>query len=748
MPTLWSTLVALILVPLCLATPLPVPIEYPLTYNHLSLATPREINDLTAETMQKAQKDVVTTISEVQRLLAADPSLPRLTRGEIADLFETVTKEEYVKSVHAGDMNRAKHMRALMLVLPYNTKNIPSDNLEELYTRPPVTKVVPSEIKPTTMIQKKPAHRPELVAKIDDYVATTYHPKTQKRKTHQPDVYVTTFHPKTAPAFTAEPTVPTKALTVEQKSKYSSHYSAEVANFEEKSKPPMRENVVDLLAAIGLTPDTAPTTTTTTTPTPTTTKKPELTPELEELLKSFGFLQDNEPKDEPQIAQEETRSANYATTAFKPLPESLAKQDYKKILSAPIQPDDFVAFKPIPKDTFKALDDDNRSFFRALGLIAEVEEEVTTVRPTSKMPRMINMPEIDPDLPLPNNMLQALDKVGIVRKGTTAPQKVEETTTNIPPSSSTTESSTTAKATSARSTSVRSTSVRSTSARTTAARSTTEKTTTTVSSSTSKSSTTTTVTPRNHRPVRVSSRARVFSLPEKDMQVPKKITIPTRDPKQKPIEVTQEDLDHLHYLLETIQNLDKLNASIEGSTPSSKSKYNVKSLLGIGPDPVSHVELELAKNEVKRQKEQKRQADDAITTSPEPVRFSLNLTDSSSSIGDSTATLGDSTATIADTAADAQSDAEVKLPDLTSLTDTSSSTTTSTTSTPSLLLAESFPGLDPVTERPLPPPRRTGFYFLADWNSFLEVGDGKEKVEVRFQPQVGDPSRFLPVTVP
>uniref|UniRef100_A0A1B0CMF8 Uncharacterized protein n=1 Tax=Lutzomyia longipalpis TaxID=7200 RepID=A0A1B0CMF8_LUTLO len=714
----------------------PCPIEYPLTYNHLSLATPREINDLTAETMQKAQRMSSRQYQKFRgSLLQIPPCHDSQGWGEIADLFETVTKEEYVKSVHAGDMNRAKHMRALMLVLPYNTKNIPSDNLEELYTRPPVTKVVPSEIKPTTMIQKKPAHRPELVAKIDDYVATTYHPKTQKRKTHQPDVYVTTFHPKTAPAFTAEPTVPTKAHTVEQKSKYSSHYSAE-------------KMVVDLLAAIGLTPDTAPTTTTTTTPTPTTTKKPELTPELEELLKSFGFLQDNEAKDEPQIAQEETRSANYATTAFKPLPESLAKQDYKKILSAPIQPDDFVAFKLIPKDTFKALDDDNRSFFRALGLIAEVEEEVTTVRPTSKMPRMINMPEIDPDLPLPNNMLQALDKVGIVRKGTTAPQKVEETSTNIPPSSSTTESSTTAKATSARSTSVRSTSVRSTSARTTAARSTTEKTTTTVSSSTSKSSTTTTVTPRNHRPVRVSSRARVFSLPEKDMQVPKKITIPTRDPKQKPIEVTQEDLDHLHYLLETIQKLDKLNASIEGSTPSSKSKYDVKSLLGIGPDPVSHVELELAKNEVKRQKEQKRQADDAITTSPEPVRFSLNLTDSSSSIGDSTATLGDSTATIADTAADAQSDAEVKLPDLTSLTDTSSSTTTSTTSTPSLLLAESFPGLDPVTERPLPPPRRTGFYFLADWNSFLEVGDGKEKVEVRFQPQVGDPSRFLPVTVP
>uniref|UniRef100_A0A1B0DG45 Uncharacterized protein n=2 Tax=Phlebotomus papatasi TaxID=29031 RepID=A0A1B0DG45_PHLPP len=605
-------------------------------------------------------------------------------------------------------MNRAKHMRALMLVLPYNTKNLPSENLEDLYTRPPVTKVIPSEAKPP-VVQKKPTRHPEIVSKIDEYAATTYHPKTKQRKTQKPDVVVTTFHPKTVPAFTADPTVPTKATTVEQKSKYSSHYSAEVANFEEKSKPPMRENVVDLLAAIGLTPDNSPTTTTT--PTPTTTKQPKLTPELEELLKSFGFLQNQgqkEVENDGQIAQEETRSASFASQPFKPLPDSLAKQDYRQILSAPIQSDDFVAFKPIPKDTAKALNDDNREFFRALGLIAEPHEpeEISTDKPTSKEPRMIKMPEIDADLPLPNNMLQALDKVGIVRKPTTT-QKQEESTTILPVSSTTTSSTTTTTTTTRTSRASRTT------------------------TTTSKPSTTT-ITPRNHRPVRVSSRARVFSLPEKDMQVPKKITIPTRNSKQKAIEVTQEDLDHLHYLLDTIQKLDKLNASIAGNTSQSKVKYDAKTLLGIGPDPVSHVELELAKNEVKRQKEeQKRQTDDAVTTSPEPVRFSLNLTDS-----------GDSTP-------DEASDTTAKLPDLSSSSDTSSSTTTTTsTFLPPLLLAESFPGLDPVTEKPLPPPRRTGFYFLTDWNSFLEVEGDKEKVEIRFQPQAGDPSRFLPITVP
>lgn len=44
-------------------------------------------------------------------------------RGEIEELFENVTKQEYEKSLQQGDRDRAKHMRALMLVLPYNTNN-------------------------------------------------------------------------------------------------------------------------------------------------------------------------------------------------------------------------------------------------------------------------------------------------------------------------------------------------------------------------------------------------------------------------------------------------------------------------------------------------------------------------------------------------------------------------------------------------------------------------------------------------
>lgn len=65
-------------------------------------------------------------------------------------------------------------------------------------------------------------------------------------------------------------------------------------------------------------------------------------------------------------------------------------------------------------------------------------------------------------------------------------------------------------------------------------------------------------------------------------------------------------------------------------------------------------------------------------------------------------------------------------------------------------LEDSFGGAAP--EQPgdseIPPPKKNGFYWLLDWNSFLEVGDGDTKVNIRFEPKLGDPQMFLPVTVP
>uniref|UniRef100_A0A182YS29 Uncharacterized protein n=1 Tax=Anopheles stephensi TaxID=30069 RepID=A0A182YS29_ANOST len=90
--------------------------------------------------------------------------------------------------------------------------------------------------------------------------------------------------------------------------------------------------------------------------------------------------------------------------------------------------------------------------------------------------------------------------------------------------------------------------------------------------------------------------------------------------------------------------------------------------------------------------------------------------------------------------------------DTTTSPTTTSTTTTTTESARNAALEDSFPSSDlagdPVNEEPLPPPRRNGFYFLYDWNTFLEVGEEPNKVIIRYNPQAGDPSRFLPVTVP
>lgn len=81
----------------------------------------------------------------------------------------------------------------------------------------------------------------------------------------------------------------------------------------------------------------------------------------------------------------------------------------------------------------------------------------------------------------------------------------------------------------------------------------------------------------------------------------------------------------------------------------------------------------------------------------------------------------------------------------------SDSTSADTETGPSIAdLEDSFGGAAPSKpgDSELPPPKKNGFYWMLDWNSFLEVGDGDTKVNIRFEPKLGDPQMFLPVTVP
>lgn len=210
----------------------------------------------------------------------------------------------------------------------------------------------------------------------------------------------------------------------------------------------------------------------------------------------------------------------------------------------------------------------------------------------------------------------------------------------------------------------------------------------------------------------------------------------------------EEDYKKLEQLLETIRELERLNASL---TEKEVEKLNLNNfnlsekLLAAGPDPLHyHIQYSALKNEVKRQ-------------SDEPTRVSLALGGPllESSLEATEDSVDD------DGANDSVKKEEKKKPAVTTTekpsTTTSekpaTTTTTTTTEEPSSVTEEKKNSLEDEIEpiedpEPLPPPRRSGFYMLLDWNSFLEVGEDPDKISVRFDPKIGDPSRFLPVSVP
>lgn len=178
-----------------------------------------------------------------------------------------------------------------------------------------------------------------------------------------------------------------------------------------------------------------------------------------------------------------------------------------------------------------------------------------------------------------------------------------------------------------------------------------------------------------------------------------------------------------------------------------------------GPNPVENVEEQMKRNSVKRQQ--------TTMTSPEtvefPTKFSFdlltNLTENTQQLTavNVTATSDDNVRTLLTETEGRILNKDAMTADSTTTSDDSRDSeavtlpTTTTTTSSSPFSLEPFidtEGLDPITEGPAPPVKKNGFYFLADWNSFLEVGEGKERVEVRFTPKVGDARLFVPVTIP
>lgn len=193
----------------------------------------------------------------------------------------------------------------------------------------------------------------------------------------------------------------------------------------------------------------------------------------------------------------------------------------------------------------------------------------------------------------------------------------------------------------------------------------------------------------------------------------------------------------------------------------------------IGPNPIDHTEINVPKKDYKRQ-----EAVSADSTSPTKFSFNFDTSEKDDGVKDAKDTTTPAVTTIfAETLSDdlplptSEDDGQGRIVNKGNITadttpDAVLSTTTQSTKESN---AESFTlpafnmdeikldnledssdtgGLDPVADAEAPPEKKNGFYFLADWNSFLEVGEGKDRVEVRFTPRVGDSRLFIPVHVP
>jgi len=156
--------------------------------------------------------DVNSTIEEVEQILAANPGLPQLSRSEILEILENITTQNQsvvpegglgsgsddapVTQISFGRSNvlwpetyrtheeYLRAMKALMVVLPYNAKNLSESKIQELYTKAPIIRFIAenSEVETTTTIQMKPSIATTILT-----TTTTEQPQHNEQQTKYPN---------------------------------------------------------------------------------------------------------------------------------------------------------------------------------------------------------------------------------------------------------------------------------------------------------------------------------------------------------------------------------------------------------------------------------------------------------------------------------------------------------------------------------------------------------------------------------
>jgi len=174
--------------------------------------------------------DINITMEEVEEILAANPELPRLSRSEILEILDNMTSatpegESISASVsHTGHYKSREEylraMRALMLVLPYNAKNLSESKIQELYTKAPIIRFIEDNSEAVTTVKTKTKTSPAFTL----LPSTTVDPQQTKYTNHE--IYHQSHdsqptHPDSYHNYESETKAPqttTTALTMKQNS--------------------------------------------------------------------------------------------------------------------------------------------------------------------------------------------------------------------------------------------------------------------------------------------------------------------------------------------------------------------------------------------------------------------------------------------------------------------------------------------------------------------------------------------------
>ncbi|XP_044254372.1 uncharacterized protein LOC123004911 [Tribolium madens] len=621
----------------------------------LDVSTPEEVNSLEREEPLSRSIDpqsniIDNTVQVVEEILKSDPTLPRLTRGEILDLLENITNSDDEKIKFLG---RNRDPKAVMVVMPYTPTN--DKNMEDLYTKAPVTHIIGAEPFKTKEeadkvkhsrrrppvqfndtdndLAKKPLFSEEkkkYSASISEKVTKPTIPRNQVRR-KRPEA--TTEAPKPSPITTKsrrpvrrrtttapttyhpnhrypEDSLPSQGIRIIESPKLAQKNDVSLPDldFEENVKhevtevPPkpvieeimVPDNLKTVMKDLNLESALKP--------------QAEQT-RIKDILASIQVLPGTttttttEVPNAEMVADSLSPEMRDLLMSFGLLPnpkptEKPTREDQYYPEKAEVKPESYIGFKPLPDDGPSRDDMDALLASFGLGRSARRGKVLKAENRSDKSEEKYNLDMI------PEHLKGVITDLGIAQE-------------------------------------------------------------------------------RDGRKIRTSSEKQHVFNPDNQY-------------------ATEEELRKLERLIGMIKELEKMNGT---ATEEDLKKFDLEGLKEL----VSSLNGE-NKTETLDQKE---------FDSPNPNNFDVGLVKN-----------------------------EIKRQE-----STTSTTSKPEAETPSLTaLEESFGG---KTEAPTEPPvpetttRKTGFYYLVDWNTFLDIDDTKGKrVNLRFQPTIGDPKRFLSVSVP